>query len=699
MKRMRNVIVIILCICIICIYNQENAFASGLMKTDAVQDENMDTETEIINTQPNENDEDDQIATEDTLGSTLESQSESQIELETESMEQTFSESDSTLADEESRELLNNYAETAENIESSDDSASMSEEVSDEDVRKENSWRFEDGMWLGAYGVTPYSFNGIEPWTKVDGSYINSGGEVVVGALARGIDVSEWQGKIDWERVIKDDVSFAIIRCGSSLTYDDKYWNYNVSECERLGIPYGVYFYSYADDVEEARKEAEHALRLLAGHSPSLPVYLDLEDDAILYETLPDGGKRQRKPAEIAEIASVFCDTVAASGYSVSVYANKNWWENYLTDPYFGQFSEKRWVAQYNEVCTYSGDYMIWQCSSTGSIDGINGNVDLDLIYVPVPNGGGSDEPSVDDNFGVEYQTHVQTYGWQNWVQNGQTSGTTNQSKRLEGIKIQLKNAPYPGEIQYQTHVQTYGWQNWVQNGQISGTTNQSKRLEAIKIQLTGEIAEHYDIYYRVHAQKLGWLGWAKNGESAGTAGYSYRLEAIQIQLVEKGGSAPGETTNSFVQRFLKYQTHVQTYGWQDIKYDGETSGTTGLSKRLEGIKISLYNQPYSGNIEYKTHVQTYGWQDWTENNQISGTTGMSKRLEAIQIRLTGEMSDYYDIYYRVHAQQFGWLDWAKNGESAGTAGYSYRLEGIEIVVVPKGAAAPGSTAKPFYEK
>ena len=88
---------------------------------------------------------------------------------------------------------------------------------------------------------------------------------------------------------------------------------------------------------------------------------------------------------------------------------------------------------------------------------------------------------------------------------------------------------------------------DWVSGGQVSGTENESKRLEAIKIELAGEMEKNYDIYYRVHAQTYGWLGWAKNGEEAGTEGMSKRLEAIQIQLVEKGGEAPGSTENRFL--------------------------------------------------------------------------------------------------------------------------------------------------------
>ena len=296
----------------------------------------------------------------------------------------------------------------------------------------------------------------------------------------------------------------------------------------------------------------------------------------------------------------------------------------------------------------------------------------------------------------ISYQTHVQDYGWQSWKSNGEVSGTVGQSKRLEGINIKLSNIN--GSIEYKTHVQDIGWQDWKSNGQMSGTSGQSKRLEAIKVKLSGEAANQYDVYYRVHAQDYGWLDWAKNGESAGTEGYSKRLEGIQIVLVKKGESAPGSTNRPFICKMIKYQTHVQNIGWQGEKADGEMSGTTGQSLRLEAIKIQL-SSSIDGGIVYKTHVQDYGWQNFVANGQASGTSGQAKRLEAIQMQLTGNAKNQYDLYYRVHAQNFGWLGWAKNGESAGTAGYSYRLEGIQIVLVPKGGNAPGSTSKHYYNK
>ncbi len=315
-------------------------------------------------------------------------------------------------------------------------------------------------------------------------------------------------------------------------------------------------------------------------------------------------------------------------------------------------------------------------------------------------------------NADVFYKTHVQNQGWQYYAYDGMMSGTLGQSKRLEGIQIDLNDKYTQGDIQYMTHIQSIGWESgWKSNGETSGTEGKSLRLEAIRIQLTGELAKQYDIYYRVHAQSFGWLGWAKNGADAGTAGYSKRLEGIEIKLVKKGSAAPGSTDKPFVSKDepepdqvlpanVAYKTHVQTYGWQNYVRNGVMSGTEGKAKRLEGIQIKLESPPVSGGIEYRTHIQTLGWESsWKANNEMSGTEGRALRLEAIQIRLTGEMANKYDVYYRVHAQTYGWLGWAKNGAQAGTAGYAKRLEGIEIKVVPKGTAAPGSTNNSFISK
>lgn len=299
-------------------------------------------------------------------------------------------------------------------------------------------------------------------------------------------------------------------------------------------------------------------------------------------------------------------------------------------------------------------------------------------------------------NITVSYSTHVQTFGWQPEVTNGKASGTTGSAKRLEGIKIRVSGDANLG-IRYKTHVQSFGWQDWAYDGALSGTTGLAKRLEGICIELTGANKDKYDVYYRVHAQSYGWLDWSKNGEMAGTEGLAKRLEAINIAIVPKGSNPGIPTSQPFVSAYpglVNYHTHVQSFGWESgWKRDGQTSGTSGRAKRLEGIQI-LLNSKINGGIEYQTHAQTYGWQGWAANGSVSGTTGQAKRLEAIRIRLTGQAAEQYDVYYRVHVQSYGWLDWAKNGEMSGTSGLAKRLEGIQIVLVPKGAAAPGSTAR-----
>ena len=134
----------------------------------------------------------------------------------------------------------------------------------------------------------------------------------------------------------------------------------------------------------------------------------------------------------------------------------------------------------------------------------------------------------------------------------------------------------------------------------------------------------------------------------------------------------------------LKYQAHVQTYGWLKTVNENEIAGTTGQFKRMEGLKIYLDNDEYEGSITYQAHVQTYGWLKWVNNNELAGTTGQFKRMEAIKIKLTDELSEHYSVYYRAHVQTYGWLKWVKDGEIAGTTGQFKRMEAIQIKLVPK---------------
>ena len=280
---------------------------------------------------------------------------------------------------------------------------------------------------------------------------------------------------------------------------------------------------------------------------------------------------------------------------------------------------------------------------------------------------------STGSDINIVYRTHLEHYGWLDWVNDGEMSGTSGYSIQVEALQLKLGDG-VDGEITYQAHVTSKGWSDWASNGEIAGTTGQSLQTEAIKIKLTGEISKRYDVYYRVHAQSYGWMDWAKNGEIAGTTGEKKRVEAIQIKIVKKTvGIGP------------TYRLHLQSYGWVEEVEDGALAGTTGESRRAEAIKITLPSELAKiGDIYYRVHAQSYGWMDWVKNGETAGTTGQSLRAEAIQIKLSDNLANQYNIYYRVHVQSYGWMDWVKNGETAGTTGEKKRMEAIEIELVRK---------------
>ena len=185
------------------------------------------------------------------------------------------------------------------------------------------------------------------------------------------IDVSEHQGKIDWEKV-KPQIDGAILRCGYGSDYtnqDDEQFKRNADECTRLGIPFGVYLYSYAKSIRQAQSEAYHVLRLIDGYELAYPVYLDLEEGDTAYGAV--------------ERAVVFGDIIEKAGYWCGIYATLYWWEMILKK---GLDRFTKWVAQYNVACEYDGANLdIWQYSSKGRIDGIGGNVDMNECYRDLP--------------------------------------------------------------------------------------------------------------------------------------------------------------------------------------------------------------------------------------------------------------------------------------------------------------------------
>ena len=232
----------------------------------------------------------------------------------------------------------------------------------------ENSWRYEGGQLVSD-----------DASSEEDGIALLSMDALPDGVTAQGIDVSEHQGRIDWDAVKASGIDFAILRVGFGAPSFggrvDYQFNRNISECERLGIPYGVYVYSYAFDNQQAADEASMVIDCLSGHNPRLPVYYDLEDKTIIADGRQSG---------IASRAQTFCNKISSAGYKPGIYANLNWFNNILTDPVFKSGSWDHWIAQYNSQCHYTASYSFWQYTSRGKVSGISGNVDMNYAYVDI---------------------------------------------------------------------------------------------------------------------------------------------------------------------------------------------------------------------------------------------------------------------------------------------------------------------------
>ena len=278
------------------------------------------------------------------------------------------------------------------------------------------------------------------------------------------IDVSQWNGPIDWDTAAKH-IDGAIIRCGFGSDFasqDDTYWERNVTECERLGIPYGVYLYSYATTLDMARSEAAHAIRLLAGHYPAWPVYFDTEEAGTEYASWA--------------CADTFCEALESAGYRTGLYTFRSWYNTYLR----GYDYRTLWIADFGANDGNPGtppdigtSYDAWQYTSNGSVPGVNGRVDVNQFYI-APSGG--EKVSIadiaatihanmcgDDRFGYSWDPRWGTEGagYATWNIHGRdytvkcgdydcsSSIITAWSKALEGTAYEgaLSGATYTGNM------------------------------------------------------------------------------------------------------------------------------------------------------------------------------------------------------------------------------------------------------------
>ena len=212
--------------------------------------------------------------------------------------------------------------------------------------------------------------------------------------MLKGIDVSSHQGNIDWGKV-KSQIDFAIIRLGygdNIERQDDSYFVKNVNGCINNNIPFGVYIYSYALNLggsESIQSEIDHAKKMLSKISKKpFCVYIDMEDDSTikLGKTL------------LTDFALEFCKQITQAGYKAGVYANENWFRNYLNCSTIASYGYSIWCAKYSDSKpNISSNYDIWQYSSTGRINGINGNVDMNYMYNNIIGNQSTNEKTIDE--------------------------------------------------------------------------------------------------------------------------------------------------------------------------------------------------------------------------------------------------------------------------------------------------------------
>lgn len=191
----------------------------------------------------------------------------------------------------------------------------------------------------------------------------------------RGIDISEWQENINWDAV-KSQIDFAILKLGNigdnTKFWLDPYFVRNYNECTRLGIPFGVYVYCYTNEIENARQAGREVAGYLSDKNLQLPIYIDMEDGEIAVE-----GKDK-----LSNIVKAFNTEIEASGKWAGVYANRNWFDNYLTDEVKRLYTT--WIAHVDYTDNqdkYRGQYDLFQYSWGGEISGIVGNVDMNIMY------------------------------------------------------------------------------------------------------------------------------------------------------------------------------------------------------------------------------------------------------------------------------------------------------------------------------
>lgn len=308
---------------------------------------------------------------------------------------------------------------------------------------------------------------------------------------------------------------------------------------------------------------------------------------------------------------------------------------------------------------------------------------------------------------GIEARAHVQNRGWSDWAST-ESVGTTGLGLRLEAFQLRLTGdlaARY--RLAYRAHVQNIGWQDWAFDGATVGTTGLGLRVEAVQVRLlrTSSAESGPDPTATAEPEPTPAPDPTATPQPTATPDPTPTVEPTatpdptptpdptaspeptQPPEPEPEPTAPPEPTeppSPVGAGQTSYSAHVQNLGWMPTVHDGETAGTTGLSLRLETLRLAVSSPGLTGDVLYCGHVESIGWQPCVDSAQAIGTYGQGLRLEAFTIALTGELAEHYRISYQAHVQDVGWQPLVSDGEVAGTVGQSKRIEAVRIVLEPR---------------
>ena len=348
--------------------------------------------------------------------------------------------------------------------------------------------------------------------------------------MLKGIDVSSHNGDINWSEV-KNQIDFAIIRLGygdNVESQDDRYFIKNAESCITNNIPFGVYIYSYALNLggsESIQSEIDHTKRLLSKISKKpFCVYIDMEDDKTIKL-----GKMM-----LTNFALEYCKQITQAGYKAGVYANENWFKNYLNCSTIASYGYSIWCAKYSSYKpVISSNYDIWQYSDKGKMEGIFGDVDMNYMlkdirnynpYIPEP-------PIENKEVNVFYRVKTKNHGWLPEVKNlNDYAGW--QNSPIIGLAIRVDK----GDIWYQVHIKNDKWLGKVTgyniNDYINGWAGNNKEIDCIRVYYNtpNNIRPFKKAKYKVNNYSWQYDNETKNGQD----GYAGKLgvAATKFQIV-----------------------------------------------------------------------------------------------------------------------------------------------------------------------